>query len=200
MKLIVGLGNPGRFYDNTRHNIGSSVVKALAKTYQGSFKKESKTFSLVCKIKLSNKRLDEHLLLAIPLTYMNASGPAVSFLVNQYKIDINDLLIVCDDLHLQLGRIKIKPAGSSGGHRGLQSIIEALETERICRLRVGIGKPAGKKIDVADYVLSNLRREEKTMALSAIKKACECAKVWVNKGLVECMNMFNKKVNERNTL
>ena len=188
VKLIVGLGNPGALYAGSRHNLGSSVIKALSRNYKIVLKNDRGVFALTGKVKIAGQAV----LLAIPLTFMNLSGMAISALVKKYKINLDNLLVVCDDLDLELGRLKIKARGSPGGHRGLKSIINSLGSEGFSRLRVGIGSPA-KNIDVSEYVLSPLRRKEKERAKEIIEKAIQCCRVWVEKGIVESMDIFNKR-------
>lgn len=188
MKLIVGLGNPGKRYVDSRHNIGFSIIKALAKFYKIYFKKDSGTFSLSAKGKINN----QDAILAIPFTFMNVSGVAVNALLKKYKIDLNNLLVVCDDLDLEWGRIKIRSSGLSGGHHGLQSIIDSVGSQGFCRLRIGIGKPH-TNIDAAEYVLSSFTKEEKEQREEIIEKACHCCEVWVSEGVSKSMNIFNAR-------
>lgn len=188
MKLIVGLGNPGVIYAGSRHNVGSSVIKALSRTYKITLKNDKGVFALTGKVKIAA----ETVLLAIPLTFMNLSGAAVSALLKKYKINLNSLLVVCDDLDLEFGRLKIKARGSSGGHRGLESIIDSLGSQEFCRLRIGISK-ATKNIDVSEYVLSPFRRREKEKVKEIIREAIQCCRAWVEKGIAESMNLFNRR-------
>ena len=205
MKLIVGLGNPGKFYRDSRHNIGFLVVKALAKAYKISFKQDSGALSLVGKGKIG----EQNILLAMPITYMNLSGSAVGALLKKYKIDKDNLLIICDDLDLDFGRLKIKSSGSSGGHRGLQSIIESLGGKNFSRLRIGIGRPllsgtlkvkiklSERHTDMRDYVLSHFSRGEKKEFLQILEKAADCCRIWATEGVDKCMNIFNQRSEER---
>jgi len=188
MKLIVGLGNPGRIYKDSRHNIGFSVINALSIKYKILLKKESGVFSLSGKGKIQS----QHFLLALPLTFMNLSGIAVSALLKKYKLDLQDLLVVCDDLDLGFGAIKIRPCGSSGGHHGLKSIIGSLGSQEFCRLRIGIGRPLQDNTDTADYVLSPFHKKEKGQIGEIIEKGCEYCRVWVTKGIIESMTIFNR--------
>ena len=188
MKLIVGLGNPGDIYLDSRHNIGFSVVKALAQTYKISFKKDKSTLSLIGKGKIGG----ENVMLAKPLTFMNLSGIAIRPLLKKYKIDLNDLLVVADDLDLEFGRQKIRPSGSSAGHRGLDSIIENLGSHQFARLRVGIGRPDAN-IEASGYVLSQFNRKEKAQLKQIMENASDCCKSWVRKGIRETMNIFNAR-------
>ncbi len=198
MKLIVGLGNPGRIYSESRHNIGFSVIKALSKIYKILLKKDN-TFSLSGKGKIEGTNL----ILALPLTFMNLSGIAVSALIKKYKIDLprpcthgrglDNLLVVCDDLDLDFGVIKIRPSGSSAGHRGLGSIIETLGSQGFSRLRIGIGRPLRGNTDASSFVLSSFAKKEKGKIKELIENACDCCRVWAKKGIIESMNTFNRR-------
>lgn len=187
MKLIVGLGNPGRLYQDTRHNIGRVVVRELAKTYGSTFKKDSGTFSFTTKIKIDH----ENIILAAPFTFMNLSGIAVEALIKKYKIDLANLLVIHDDLDLEFSRIKIQNSGSSAGHKGVRSIFYCLGTQNFSRVRIGISRPHDKK-NINDYVLSAFNKEEKVMINLVIQKAIQCCKVWAKEGLVKAMNIFNR--------
>jgi PTH1 family peptidyl-tRNA hydrolase len=188
MKLIVGLGNPGRLYASSRHNIGFSVVKALARHYRVALKRDSALCSLSGQVKTKG----QNFALALPMTFMNLSGSAVVSLLKKYKVEPQELLVVCDDLDLKVGRIKIRPCGSSGGHRGLKSIIDLLRGEDFCRLRLGIGRPLAC-VDTADYVLSPFSGREKEQARRMVEEALSCCAVWVGCGITESMNIFNKR-------
>jgi len=156
VKLIVGLGNPGDIYAGSRHNIGFIAVKALSRLHKISLKKDNSTFSLSGKGKING----EVVILGLPLTFMNLSGITVRALLKKHKVTLDNLFVVCDDLDLEFARIKIKPHGSSGGHRGLDSIIEAVGSDRFARLRIGIGRPH-QDTEASGYVLSPFSRKEK---------------------------------------
>ncbi len=188
MKLIIGLGNPGRIYTESRHNAGFSVIKALSKIYKVPLKKDN-TFSLSGKSRIRA----ESLIFALPLTFMNLSGIAVNALIKKYKIDLENLLVVCDDLDLSFGVIKIRPSGSSAGHRGLRSIIDSLGSQEFSRLRIGIGRPLQNNTDAASFVLSPFTKKEKKEIKEIIGLACDCCRVWARKGITESMNMFNRR-------
>jgi len=189
-KLIVGLGNPGIIYAGSRHNVGFAVLKSLAGSLKINFKRESSVFATVAKDKL----FQQEVILALPQRYMNLSGIAVKALLKKFKVDLKDLLVVCDDLDLEPGKIKIRAQGSSGGQRGLESIIEHLGTRDFCRLRVGIGRPkSSESQDTAKYVLSGFLRKEKTVILQAEEDAVDCCMSWVESGIAQTMNVFNKK-------
>ena len=189
MKLIVGLGNPGIFYRNSRHNIGFSVIKNLGKKYRVNFRKEKGIPALTARIN------PEDLMLAMPLTFMNLSGEAVSRLVERYGFDLEDILVVCDDLDLEAGRLRLKTSGSSGGHRGLKSIISSLKSDGFSRLRIGIGKPAQSK-DAAEYVLSAFPKKEKGLIDQIVQQACDCCLSWLELGAAQTMNTFNTRSQE----
>ncbi|MCX5714326.1 MAG: aminoacyl-tRNA hydrolase, partial [Candidatus Omnitrophica bacterium] len=188
MKVIVGLGNPGIFYAHTRHNIGSSVVKALCRVYKIKLARDKYVSCYTAKTRIDG----EELILAIPATFMNLSGEAVGALFKRYKVPAACLLVICDDLDLDFGRLKIRPGGSSGGHRGLASIIEALEVDDFCRLRIGIGRPPGK-MDPADYVLRNFSRTEKAGLGDIVQQACLCCQEWASAGITKTMSLFNTR-------
>ncbi|MBC8436394.1 MAG: aminoacyl-tRNA hydrolase [Candidatus Omnitrophica bacterium] len=188
MKLIVGLGNPGDFYADSRHNIGFSVIRALSKGLKAPLKRDKGTFSLSGRAGYAKQSL----ILAMPLTFMNLSGNAVADLAKKYRIDLNNLLVVCDDLDLEFGRIRIRARGSSGGQRGLASIIEVLGSDKFARLRIGIGRPVKAK-EASEYVLSPFTGKEKKQMLKVLSKAQECCETWVNQGITEAMNIFNQR-------
>ena len=187
MKLIVGLGNPGLKYKNTRHNLGFKIIEALAEELKI---KIGKKYSWAA---LGTGRIDSiPVVLAKPLTFMNNSGQAVQGLMEYYKIDPQDLLVICDDLSLDAGRIRIRKGGSSGGHNGLKSIIDEIGTDDFARLRVGIGQP-GLNRDPAIYVLKDVARNDKNVTKEAIPLAGEAVKSIMSDGVEAAMNIYNKK-------
>lgn len=188
MKLIVGLGNPGKLYIDSRHNIGFQVVKALGKFHKVAFKKDNTVFSLSAKCKIGN----EVVLLAMPFTYMNSSGLAIRALLKKYKVDLENLLVIHDDLDLEFGRLRIRPKGSSGGHQGVESIIDSLKSDRFCRLRIGIGRPRAD-INASEYVLSFFTKKEKGQSKEFIRKASLASEFWVREGITKTMNVFNQR-------
>jgi PTH1 family peptidyl-tRNA hydrolase len=186
MKLIVGLGNPGDKYKDSRHNIGFAVVRALA---DGAvFKKDNRACVFCAKVELEGQPV----VLALPLTFMNLSGQAVLPLSRKFCRDLTELLVVVDDLDLELGRLKIRPNGSSGGHHGLASIIESLGSREFARLRLGIGRPQ-RHVSGADYVLSNFLKKEKETVCDVVRDACDCCSTWAAEGVVGAMEKFNRK-------
>lgn len=188
MRLIVGLGNPGRSYVDSRHNIGFSLVKYLARNHKGSFKKEGGIAALTARVKIGR----ETAVLAMPLTFMNLSGIAVEALLKKYRLAADKLLVLCDDMDLELGRIKLRASGSSGGHRGLESIMAKLASRNFDRLRFGIGRPP-QGVEPVDYVLGVFTKKEKEILGLAIEHAAACCESWVNNGRSETMNAFNKR-------
>jgi len=188
MKLIVGLGNPGFIYAGSRHNIGFSVVRGLGKIHRIAFAKERGIPAQTGRGVIEGEKV----LCALPLTFMNVSGVAVKALVQKYKVALDDLLVVCDDLDLKFGRIRVKASGSSAGHRGVGSIIEALESERFARVRIGIGRPTVKE-GTSDFVLGRFTREERDSLGAVQEKALECCLLWAAQGIAHCMNKGNRR-------
>ena len=154
MKLIVGLGNPGKEYVNTRHNTGFIFIDRLAKDYKTKFKLDVKLKCEICDILINGEKVT----LIKPQTYMNLSGTSVKLVCDYYGIDINDILVIHDDLDLEVGKIRFRAHGSSGGHKGIQNIIDNLGTEEIKRLKIGIDKVESKY--TIDYVLGKFSKEE----------------------------------------
>jgi PTH1 family peptidyl-tRNA hydrolase len=191
VKLVVGLGNPGDIYAGSRHNIGFFAVKALSRVNKISLKKDRDTFSLSGKGKIGAQTV----ILAMPLTFMNLSGIAVKALLKKHKVHLDNLLVVCDDLDLEFGRQKLKPHGSSGGHRGLNSIIESVKDASFARLRIGIGRPHIQDADPREYVLSPFNKKEKEQINKILKRAVACCQAWAQEGILKSMNIFNRKGN-----
>jgi PTH1 family peptidyl-tRNA hydrolase len=188
VKLIVGLGNPGREYAATRHNIGFMVVDRLA--HKLGLAVEKKKFNAL----LGQGQIrSEKVLLAKPQTYMNLSGEAVTALLNWYKLGPADLIVIFDDLDLPPGKLRIRPEGSSGGHKGMESIILALGTDGFPRLRIGVGRPEIPDFDSANYVLSRLTAGEVKIFEEAVNLAVDAICCLVGEGLETAMNEYNKK-------
>lgn len=184
MKIIVGLGNPGNKYKNTRHNLGFEIIDSLAKEEHISFK--------INKLKAATGKGmigAEEIILVKPLTYMNNSGMAVREVVNKIRAPLDNLLVVCDDFQLPLGKIRIRQKGSSGGHNGLDSIIQHLGSSDFPRLRVGIGEPANH--DAVEHVLENFSRAERKEINQAIERAVSAIREWMANGIESSMNKFN---------
>lgn len=185
MKLIVGLGNPGKQYENTRHNAGFMVIDELAQMLDGDLN-QIKFKGLVGETRVGAEKV----ILLKPLTYMNLSGESLIQAVQFFKIRVDDILVIYDDLDTQTGQIRLRLKGSAGGHNGVKSIIHHLGTEEFNRIRVGIGRPAqGKK--VVDYVLENFHPEEKKDLMAAVIKAAEAARLWLREPFEQVMNKYN---------
>lgn len=185
-KLIVGLGNPGPRYRDTRHNVGYAVVSRLAERH--GIKARTQGAALVGVGTIA----DEPVVLAQPTTFMNESGRAVAQLHRRYPgVALDDLLVVLDDMDLPLGTIRLRPKGGAGGHRGLASVIAALGTEAFPRLRIGVGRPP-PGIDPIDYVLDRFRPEEREAVEAAIERAADAVEYWIQFGIHEAMNRFNR--------
>lgn len=183
MKLIVGLGNPGKNFDNTRHNVGFMILD-----YYISDKKWKKRFDSLY-YELKNK--EENIIFIKPLTYMNLSGDSVKKFVDYYKIDMNDLLIIHDDLDLNLGKYKLKRESGSGGHNGINSIIESLRTNKFNRLKIGISND--KFIDAIDYVIKKFSKEELKKIELSMNKYKEIIQYYINNDFDSTMNKYNTK-------
>jgi PTH1 family peptidyl-tRNA hydrolase len=190
MKLIVGLGNPGRRYRGTRHNVGWEVIARLADR-AGIRVSEDEGFAEVGRGTIGGRRV----LLARPFTYMNVSGEAVRDLRRQHRLRPEDIYVIVDDIDLPLGRLRLRAGGSAGGHNGLKSVIEALGTTEFPRLRVGIGRPP-EGIDPAEFVLTRFSSEETPVARASIERAAEAVELAVTDGLAAAMNRFNARGND----
>ncbi|WPM32931.1 aminoacyl-tRNA hydrolase [Hydrogenobacter sp. T-2] len=185
IRLIVGLGNPGKKYARTRHNVGFMVVDELLRRLK------VQDYSEECLSHLYKARVDgKEVLIAKPQTYMNNSGLAVVNLLEEYDIKPEEMLVVYDDLDLPLGRLRLRLEGSSGGHHGIESIMRETKTDKFPRLKVGIGRPKDKG-KVVDYVLSPFGEEEELVLAKVFNKASECLQRCVEYGLEESMNFCN---------
>ena len=184
MKLIVGLGNPGLRYRNTRHNIGFLIIDSFAKVNKVRIYKKG-FGSLFNKMIFDN----EEVLLLKPQTFMNNSGEAVKAAVGNFGIKTDDILVICDDVNLPLGVGRFRVQGSSGGHKGLKSVIERLNSKNFNRLRIGID--AGKNSTLTEYVLSGFRSNEKKLVKAIVETATCAAGIWVKEGIETAMNKFN---------
>lgn len=188
MKLIVGIGNPGREYAETRHNLGFRVADALARQF--GIACDRRRFSALVG---GGQIGPERVLLLKPQTYVNESGIAVREAVQWYGLALEDVLVICDDFALPLGWLRTRRQGSSGGHKGLQSVAGALGTEEFARLRLGIGSSAPGVAYGRDYVLAGFMPEELPEVEKMIAAAADAAVVWVEKGLEACMAKTNRR-------
>lgn len=186
MYLIVGLGNPGREYERTRHNAGFAAVDFIAASYEISFD-QAKCNSVIGRGKIGG----EDVILAKPMTYMNRSGIAVKCLAIEHSLESDRIIVIYDDIDLPLGRIRIREKGSSGGHRGIASIIKELGTNEFIRLRIGIGRPESPKVDIVEYVLSPFLPEEESMFDSILKDVRDAVETIIVHGVSKAMSIFN---------
>ncbi len=181
--IIAGLGNPGKEYENTRHNTGFSVIDYIAQKNNINISK-TKFKGIYGEGNIGNEKV----MLLKPQTYMNLSGQSILDAVQFYKINVENLIVIYDDVSLPLGRIRIRPSGSDGGHNGIKSIIYLLETDCFPRLRVGIGEPG---VDIINYVLGRFSSDEHKILDDVIKVAADGVEAIVNFGVDQAMNMYN---------
>lgn len=184
MKLIVGLGNPGKKYESTRHNMGFMTIDMLSDLSRIDVDKE-----VFHGLLGRGEILGEDVYLFKPTTFMNLSGTAVREIVQYFKIEISDIIVIFDDMALAPGQIRLRKNGSSGGHKGMQSIIENLQTEEIKRIRIGIGEPG--QWEAIDYVLGKPLKDEQPLIDEAIKSAVEAIKETIKTDFDRAMNKFN---------
>ena len=186
MKLIVGLGNYGKEYDNTRHNIGFRFLDAYLSVTNVVWKNKFK--GLYCEKTINNEKV----IFLKPQTYMNLSGESVILFVNYFKIKIEDILVISDDLALPIGTYRLRSQGSAGGHNGIKDIIRQLGTQKFLRIKVGVGaKPKGW--DLADYVLGRFSDSDRRQINEAIAKAGDAVEIVISRGADIAMNEYNKK-------
>ena len=189
MRLIVGLGNPGQRYAQTRHNVGFRVCEKLCARLATSWSGE-KFSSRLAEARPSQGKVT----LLEPQTFMNLSGQAVSAAVGFYRLDLAEVLVICDDFNLPLGQLRLRTGGSHGGHNGLRSIIELLGTEEFPRLRLGVGPV--EEMDAVDFCLAKFRPGEEGQVEEMATRAADAAQVWLEAGIGEAMNRFNTKVTQ----
>jgi PTH1 family peptidyl-tRNA hydrolase len=185
MKLIVGLGNVGRKYDQTRHNVGFEVVNLVAERYGDGAAKE-KFDGRVMEATIVGERV----LLLWPHTFMNCSGESVGPAIEFYKLELADLLVVCDDFNLPLGKLRFRRDGTAGGQNGLADVIRRLGTEGFSRLRLGIG-PVPEHWDAVDFVLGRFNASERELIDESIARAADGVECWVSEGIEAGMNRYN---------
>lgn len=186
MKLLIGLGNPGPQYEYTRHNVGFRVVDKLA-ARMGLKWTERRNRAVLASGTIGSEKV----VLVKPITFMNLSGEAVAELVRWYKVQTEDLLVICDDLDLPIGKVRLRSKGSAGGHNGLENIIRHLHTDQFTRLRVGIGRPSDNRIDGADYVLSMPSGDECILLDAGEDRGVEAIQMLVAQGVYTTMNLIN---------
>jgi PTH1 family peptidyl-tRNA hydrolase len=185
MKLVVGLGNPGKKYQDTRHNVGFEVLSELVRRFPGDRPKG----------RFSGETMDlavtgQKILLLWPHTFMNVSGKSVLAARDFYKIEDEDLLVVCDDFQLPLGKLRLRASGSSSGQKGLDDCLRRLGTQRLSRLRLGIG-PVPERWDVADFVLGKFDESDQPQVQQMVRRSADAVETWVSGGIQEAMNRFN---------
>ena len=186
MKLVVGLGNPGKEYDKTRHNVGFEVLDEMVRRTGATLRRGWTVPAWTGKAELEGK----HVLLVKPRTFMNRSGQAVVAAVQKKGLEAADVIVVLDDLELPRGQIRIRKKGGAGGHKGLRSVIQALGTEEFTRVRVGVGpRPAGE--DLVDHVLARFTAEERREVEKAVAVAADAVAAVVRDGVEKAMNEFN---------
>lgn len=190
-KLIVGLGNPGMRYEHTKHNVGFRVVDALYEVFCQRDSQPRPAHTSICNsLVIQTTWHDTPIILAKPMTYMNNSGAAVAALVRRFEIPLPDLCIVYDDIHLDVGVLRIRQKGSDGGQKGMKSIIHHLGTTEFPRLRIGIGEPVG---DLTDYVLTEFSEDEEIEIAHTIDRAVDAIETFVKDDILTAMNQFNRR-------
>ncbi len=186
MRIVIGLGNPGREYAQTRHNVGFFVVEELARRH-GALGWKKRFRSELAEVVYKTHKL----VLVKPQTYMNLSGHAAREVVNWYHLPLDDVLVVSDDMDLEFGTLRMRAQGSAGGHNGLASIFEQLGTNRIARLKIGIGR--GPSTAVA-HVLSRFSAEQERQLSELVSRAADAVEIWASEGIVAAMNHANRRV------
>lgn len=189
MKLIVGLGNPGRQYENTPHNVGFHAVDLLAERHHAAWTEERRFEALTAEIRVAGQKLT----LMKPLTYMNLSGRSVRAWQSKNGGEPADFLIISDDIHLPMGQLRIRPSGSHGGQKGLLSVINSLGTLEVPRLRIGIRPTGGDVSDMVSYVLARVRPADRQAFEQSWQDAADAVEAIMEKGLTTAMNQFNRK-------
>jgi PTH1 family peptidyl-tRNA hydrolase len=185
VKIVVGLGNPGREYSATRHNVGFLAVDELAGRWGVTSWKER--FAAV----VAEHRGAETVLLVKPQTYMNLSGQSVAAFVRFYKLAVDDLVVVYDDVDLPAGKLRLRPGGGAGGHRGIESLFDHLGSDAFARVRIGVGRPP-EHMETADYVLGRFAPAEQPLMAEAVKRAADAVEAVLKDGLAKAANEYNR--------
>jgi len=186
MKLIVGLGNPGKAYASSRHNIGFRCINHLAKKYAIPLSRRQ------CRAQVGSGEIEgTEVMLAKPRTFMNRSGESVSLLAKRFNVDPSDILVIHDDLDLPLGKIRFRPEGSAGGHKGIGSVIASLGSQSFTRIKVGISRPHESGLDIVDYVLGDFHPGENPIVEQTIARVAEAIQYLLIEGMLAAMNVYN---------
>ena len=192
MKIVVGLGNPGTKYSGTRHNVGFDVIEALVQRHAFGARSKSKFNANVHEVMISGTKV----LLISPLTYMNLSGQTVQAAIDFFKLGLEDLMVICDDLNLDVGRIRVRAKGSAGGQNGIKDIIKRVGSQDFPRLRLGIGRPPANW-DTADYVLGKFCESDLPLIRDAVAQAVKACEFWIDNDVRSTMNRFNADPNAK---
>lgn len=187
MRTIVGLGNPGAEHEGSRHNVGFLVIAGLAREHRIRLSAGPGDFMSGVGSVAGTRAL-----LVMPLTYMNRSGLAIAQILERGECEVDELLVVCDDINLQLGQLRLRPSGSAGGHNGLASIISTLGREDFARLRVGVGPP-GADVDLADYVLDRFSDDESDVVEEMLSRSRAAVRELLTKGMSDTQTAFNRR-------
>ena len=185
MKIVVGLGNPGREYDGTRHNVGFEVLALIAQRFDVG-RPKAKFKAEVAEVSIKNQKT----ILLSPLTYMNLSGQSVRAALDFYKLPLSDVLVICDDINLEVAKLRFRPSGSAGGQNGLKNIIQQLGSQDFGRLRVGVGKTP-PNWNASDFVLGKFGADEQSEMDLGISRAANAVEAWIEHGIEAAMNQFN---------
>jgi PTH1 family peptidyl-tRNA hydrolase len=192
LRLIVGLGNPGRQYAKTRHNAGFMVLDRLAERWKADWTNEKKFTARVAHVDRDGQRL----ILCQPQTFMNASGETAGAVAAYYQVALERILVVVDDADLPLGAIRLRADGSSGGHHGLESIEQHLASRQFARLRIGIGRQDPVVRQITGHVLSDFSRAERELMDKVLARACDQIECWMREGILQAMNLYNGAIAE----
>ncbi|WP_432353757.1 aminoacyl-tRNA hydrolase [Sporosarcina sp. A2] len=185
MKMIIGLGNPGKQYATTRHNVGFQAIDLLAEQLNAPVM-QTKFNGMITTVYVGTEKV----MLVKPLTFMNLSGECVRPLMDYYEIDDDEIVVIYDDLDLVPGKLRLRAKGGAGGHNGMKSLIAHLGTNEFNRIRIGVGRPDGP-MSVADYVLSSFGKDEQPLIQEAVEKSAAATRAWVNHPFLEIMNEYN---------
>ncbi len=188
MKLVVGLGNPGREYEPTKHNVGFWVIDAFSEKHKINLLEKTAS-SQIGRSRWQTPSQEIDVLLAKPETFMNRSGKAVQKLLEKFNISLADLIVIADDLDMECGRVRIRTKGRAGGHRGMASIIEAIGSDRFLRIKIGIGRDPQQ--EVVDYVLTPFSKKEKKQVQEGVERAVEALALLLEGAVTEAMNRYN---------